>query len=140
MRGGRAAHRDAVPSTISESCGVGSFSRTASADECAVAPECGQVFSVGSPADVPVGADGEECGAVDAETGSCRRFEVSDRVQIGTSTEGDDGVEQRRVGGEVPHSSQDVRERGARRNRAAEEHERVARAVRELVKSTGFPG
>jgi len=72
------------------------------ANECAITLECAQVISIGSHADVSVGAHCQECDALDAELAGCTNFEVSDlSAQAVDRTESDSLFEQGRVAGNL---------------------------------------
>jgi hypothetical protein len=67
-------------------------------DESGVAFKRTQVVSVGSQADVAVGANREECASADPKVGSRGGLEVSDRVRdVGAGTEHYGGFKQRRI-------------------------------------------
>ena len=108
-------------------------------DECVVVLERDEMVSVGSEADVSVGAHCENSGVLDAEEISGGGIEVSDiGGEVGARAEGDDRFEQGRIGGEFPYGDKEVRERRPSCGWTAEEYEGVADAVGELVKSAGL--
>jgi len=110
------------------------------ADEDAVMLERAQVVAVGSQADVSVGAHRNERDALNAKEISRDGFEVSDMVgQIVMRAESEGRFEQWRVGYDLLHRGEEIREFGTSRGRAAEQYQGVAGAMGELVKTTGSP-
>jgi len=109
------------------------------ANECAIALKGAQMISVGSHADVSVGAHREERGTLDAEKTTCAGFEVSDLVgQVVARAEGDGRFEQGGVGGNLLQGGEEIRKVGTLDGCAAEKYESMPGTMGELVKSTGL--